>query len=79
MEFCECGSIIISGNCSNRKCKHHIKELVEPATFKQIEYIKELAERLGEGTDHIDFEYLSKKEAKFIIDEYLERVEAEEE
>jgi hypothetical protein len=75
MEFCECGSVRERGNCTNKICKHHVKSLVEAATYKQIEYIRNLGERLGEDLDSIDFESLSKKEAKRLIDDYLERLD----
>jgi hypothetical protein len=79
MDFCDCGSIRVNGNCTNKKCQKHTKSLVEPVTFHQMDYIKTLAESLGEDTDHIDFEYLSKKEASRLINEYKDRMDIEEE
>ncbi|MCX7923208.1 MAG: hypothetical protein N3B21_14550 [Clostridia bacterium] len=78
MEFCKCGSIKVRGNCSNKKCNEHTKALVNEATYQQIEYIRNLAERLGEDTTGMDFEYMSKQEASNLIKKYLERLEVDE-
>ena len=78
MEFCECGSLLVRGVCTNKKCSRHVKMAIETATFKQVEFIRDLAEKLGEDADDIDFEYLSKKEAAKLINGYRERLELEE-
>jgi archaellum component FlaC len=76
MEFCKkCGSLKINGSCTNKKCDQHIKSLVELATAKQIEYIKELAEQLGEDISDINFDAMSKTDAIDLIDDYLERLD----
>ncbi len=76
MEFCnKCGSLKINGSCTNKKCDQHIKSMVELATAQQIEYIKELAEQLGEDISEVNFEVMSKSEAVDLIDEYLERLD----
>lgn len=76
MEFCnKCGSLKINGSCTNKKCDQHIKSMVELATVQQIEYIKELAEQLGEDISEVNFESMSKSEAVDLIDEYLERLD----
>lgn len=76
MEFCnKCGSLKINGSCTNKKCDHHIKSMVELATPHQIEYIKELAEQLSDDISEMNFETLSKAEAVDIIDEYLEKLD----
>lgn len=76
MEFCnKCGSLKINGSCTNKKCDHHIKSMVELATPHQIDYIKELAEQLSEDISEINFETLSKSEAVDLIDEYLEKLD----
>ncbi len=76
MEFCnKCGSLKINGSCTNKKCDQHIKSMVELATAQQIEYIKELAEQLGEDISDVNFEAMSKSEAVDLIDEYLERLD----
>ncbi|MDF2986121.1 MAG: hypothetical protein K0R50_1631 [Eubacterium sp.] len=76
MEFCnKCGSLKINGSCTNKKCDQHIKSMVELATAQQIEYIRELAEQLGEDISEVNFEAMSKSEAVDIIDEYLERLD----
>jgi len=69
-EFCECGSLVIHGNCTNKKCSSHRKSLVDEATYSQIEFIKSLSDRLNEDLN-IDFEILSKKEASNLIDKLL--------
>lgn len=76
MEFCsKCGSLKVSGNCTNKKCDQHIKSLVELATPQQVEYIKELAEQLSEDISDLNFDNLSKSDAAYMIDEYLERLD----
>lgn len=76
MEFCnKCGSLKINGSCTNKKCDHHIKSMVELATPHQIEYIKELAEQLSDDISEINFETLGKSEAVDLIDEYLEKLD----
>lgn len=72
-EFCECGSLMIHGNCTNKKCSKHKRSLVDEATFSQIEFIKNLTDRLNEDLN-IDFEILSKKEASNLIDKLLVRL-----
>lgn len=49
--------------------------MVETATAQQIEYIKELAEQLGEDISEVNFEAMSKSDAADLIDEYLERLD----
>lgn len=68
--------MIIRGNCTNKRCKEHIKPLVDEATYSQVEFIKGLAEKLGEELK-VDFTTLSKKEASNLIDKLLERSESE--
>jgi len=76
MEFCtKCGSLKINGSCTNKKCDHHIKSMVELATPQQIEYIKELAEQLADDISEINFEALSKSDAVDLIDDYLEKLD----
>lgn len=76
MEFCKkCGSLKINGNCTNKKCDQHIKSLVEMATPKQIEYIKELAEQLNEDVSDFNFDTMSKVDAEYMIEDYQERLE----
>ncbi|WP_024832601.1 hypothetical protein [Ruminiclostridium josui] len=76
MEFCnKCGSLKISGNCTNKKCDQHVKSMVELATTQQIEYIKELAEQLNEDVSDMNFENMTKNEASDLIDDYLERLD----
>lgn len=76
MEFCnKCGSLKINGSCTNKKCDQHIKSMVELATAQQVEYIKELAEQLGEDISDVNLEAMSKPEAVDLIDDYLERLD----
>lgn len=76
MEFCnKCGSLKISGNCTNKKCDQHVKSMVELATTQQIEYIKELAEQLNEDISDMNFETMTKNDASYLIDDYLERLD----
>jgi hypothetical protein len=76
MEFCsKCGSLKLNGNCTNKKCDQHVKSLVEMATAQQIDNIKELAEQLGEDISDMSFDNMSKVDAAYMIDDYLERLE----
>ncbi|EGD48190.1 hypothetical protein Cpap_2340 [Ruminiclostridium papyrosolvens DSM 2782] len=76
MEFCnKCGSLKIGGNCTNKKCDHHVKAMVELATTQQVEYIKELAEQLNEDISDMNFETMTKNDASYLIDDYLERLD----
>ncbi len=76
MEFCnKCGSLKVNGSCTNKKCDQHIKSMVEMATAQQVDYIKELAEQLGEDITEVNFDSMSKSEAVDLIDEYLERLD----
>ena len=76
MEFCnKCGSLKVNGSCTNKKCDQHIKSMVEMATAQQVDYIKELAEQLGEYITEVNFDTMSKSEAVDLIDEYLERLD----
>ena len=70
MDFCECGSIVIRGSCTNQKCSKHVNH-VGLATYKQIEFIKSLSN----DDDEINFDILTKKEASKLIDKLLERQE----
>lgn len=76
-EFCKCGSLKIRGNCTSRKCAEHKRALVDEATYSQIEYIKNLVERLNEDM-HIDFSVLSKSEASKLIDKLSNLLETRE-
>lgn len=76
MEFCnKCGSLKINGNCTNKKCDQHIKSLVELATPKQVDYIRELAEQLNEDISDLNFDNMSKSDAEYLIEDYQERLE----
>lgn len=72
-EFCVCGSLKVKGNCTNKKCKYHIRGL-EPATFKQICYIKELLKKLNDKAEY-DFKNMTMKEADELIKTLEERLE----
>lgn len=49
--------------------------MVEMATAQQIDYIKELAEQLNEDVSDMNFESMTKNDAAYLIDDYLERLE----
>lgn len=49
--------------------------MVELATTQQVEYIKELAEQLNEDISDINFETMTKNDASYLIDDYLERLD----
>jgi hypothetical protein len=73
LEFCSCGSLRVNSTCTNRKCSHHDSSRA-PATFDQVEYIKDLLEKSGDQRE-IDFQTLTKKQASKIIDELAEEVD----
>ncbi len=70
-EFCTCGSLKIRNNCTNKRCKHHNPGM-ELATFKQIEYIRDMLDSLGEEADTKD---MTQKEASKLIRELEGRIE----
>jgi hypothetical protein len=72
-EFCKCGSLKIKGSCTNKKCEEHIAS-ISPATFKQVDFIKDLTLQLGEPDDY-DFINMTTKEASKIIEELQTKVE----
>lgn len=49
--------------------------MVELATTQQVEYIKELAEQLNEDISDMNFETMTKSDASYLIDDYLERLD----
>ena len=69
-EFCNCGSLVVRGNCTNKNCGDHHKSLVDPVTYAQVEYIKALQNQTGDQRE-IDFDILSKIEASRLIEELL--------
>lgn len=71
-EFCTCGSLMIKGSCTNKKCEGHIASIT-PATLKQIEFIKDMSFKLGDPD--YDFINMTTKEASEIIDELQARIE----
>ena len=74
MNYCKtCGSLVIGGSCTNRKCRHHIKG-TEYAIYSQIEYIRSMLARLDDETEY-DYKNMTLKEASKIIDELQERIE----
>lgn len=74
MTYCKtCGSLIMGGSCTNKKCKHHIQG-TEYATYSQVEYIQAMLAKLGDETEY-DYKSMSKKEASRIINELQERIE----
>jgi hypothetical protein len=76
MEFCKlCQSIKIAGNCTNRKCTNHIPG-TEAATFRQVEYLRELAEKLHDDTEY-DYRNMTLREASKLIGELEDRLEVE--
>jgi len=74
LEFCICGSLKVNGNCTNRKCAHHMSGM-EPATYKQIEYIKDILDKLQDDTEYA-FGNMAQKEANKLIVSLEERLEA---
>ena len=73
-EFCNCGSLIVRGNCTNKDCKLHVRSLVDSASYAQIEYIRSLLKQIGNFRE-IDFSILTKPEASRLIEELLKEKE----
>lgn len=75
--FCTCGSLVIEGSCTNKKCDRYHK-VDALASFRQIEYIKSIKRQLDEDPDDIEFveklKTLTIKEAIDLIDELKERL-----
>ena len=72
-KFCRCGSLLINGSCTNRKCSANIQSR-NMASQKQIDYIKSLLEQLSEDLTiddyrNIDYKKLTSNEASRILDE----------
>jgi hypothetical protein len=72
-EFCTCGSLKVKGNCTYKKCEHHIPGM-DPATYKQTEYIKDMLERLHDDTKYA-FRDMTIKDASKLIGELESRLE----
>lgn len=73
MQFCKCGSLMIDGSCTNKKCPAHIDRF-EPATPGQISEIKELLEKLLRDYKESDFSGLSIDDAQKTIDDLQEEL-----
>jgi adenylyl- and sulfurtransferase ThiI len=77
--FCDCGSLMINENCSNKKCSKSSKlgrsKTFVIASFKQVEYIKELLEKLEESADLYDFNIMLMSDASDLIEELKLRVD----
>lgn len=75
--FCECGSLVIEGSCTNKKCDRY-RKTDALASFRQLEYIKSIKHQLGEDPDEIDFveklKTLTIREAMDLIEELKERL-----
>ncbi|MFA5385948.1 MAG: hypothetical protein WC364_15050 [Eubacteriales bacterium] len=65
--------IKVKGNCTNRKCEHHVPG-IDPATYKQIEYIKDMLEKLHDDTKYA-FRDMTQRDASKLIKELQERLE----
>lgn len=74
-EFCKCGSLMLKGSCTNRRCENHMSSF-EFVTYKQIEYIENMAEKLEDKLEY-DFKNMTRKEADKIIKELEIQLELE--
>ena len=68
MEFCKCGSLMITGACSNKRCPFHNKE-VTYATHRQIDNIKDMMDRLHIDEDKFALQSLNDRQAAVLIKE----------
>jgi len=76
-DFCKlCHSLLIYGNCTNKKCKNYISR--KQATYEQINYIEGLLAKLNEDGGY-DYKIMNKIEASKIIKALILRVELGEE
>jgi hypothetical protein len=73
MEFCKCGSMIVKGFCSNKKCKEH-GQVAELATYRQMNYIKSLCTLLDKDEPE-NLIHMTKVDASSLIKEYEELLE----
>jgi hypothetical protein len=76
-EYCIiCNSIMVSGNCTNSKCRKHIRTGQEPITLAQEQYIRDLCRKLEIDVDdeYGDFKGMTKYEASVEIDELLKNI-----
>lgn len=75
MEFCKCGSIMINGGCSNKRCKQHNKD-ISFATFRQIDHIKDMMEQLNLDESKFGLQSMNNKQASALIKELEKMVES---
>lgn len=74
MEYCECGSLKLNGNCTNKKCSRH-EERHEPASSKQISIILGLLERMGKDDGEHGLKGLTADEAERLIEDLTDELE----
>ncbi len=74
MEFCECGSLVIGGNCTNKKCPKHVKKY-EQISADQITAIRALMEKLERDYNESDFKSMTSDEAQRMIDDLGDELE----
>lgn len=72
-EFCTCGSLMIKGSCTNRKCENRFNNN-QLASYDQIEYIKDLVVKAGVA-DEYDYENMTALEAGEAILELVAIIE----
>jgi len=73
MQFCNiCNSLILHNSCTNKKCDNHIKG-TELATFQQIQYIKDLQDKLKDDAVY-NFIDMTKQEASKVINNLKQEV-----
>jgi len=65
---------MIKGNCTNRKCKNHIAKYCL-ANCNQINYIKDMLNKLDIDEDEYNFGTMKNYEASHIIQKLIERIE----
>lgn len=73
--FCgECHSIVIKGNCTNKRCTFHTKSSTH-ISFDQLVYIMDMSKKLNEECDITKLRGLLKKDASDIIKGLQERLD----
>jgi DNA-directed RNA polymerase subunit M/transcription elongation factor TFIIS len=77
LEFCDrCGSMMISGGCTNKRCRHNNKEIGYPS-FKQMERIKDMMEQLHMDEDKLELQGINNKQAATLIKELEKMMQTE--
>lgn len=65
---------MVKSSCTNRKCRHHDNR-ISPATYDQVDYIKDLLEKAGKDEADYNLKEISKDDASKLIDQLTSVIE----